>query len=351
MTGTSSATPPAATLLQLMTGCWVTQAIYIAAKLGIADLLQDEPKAPAELAEATRTDAGALYRVLRALASVGIFAEDGDGRFHLTPMAERLQSDAPRSLRSYAVMLGEPEHWRAWGDALYSIQTGRPAFEHIFGMPLFEYWEQHPNAARIFDAAMTSRSNLENEAIVTGYDFSSARTVIDVGGGQGTLLGSILRSNPPLKGVLFDLPRVITAAETELEDLAHPGRCAFASGSFFDAVPTGGDVYLLKRIIHDWDDDRARTILENCREAMPQSGRLLLLETIVPPGNDPSPSKLLDLQMLVLAGGVERTEAQYRTLLSSVGLELRRVIPTQSTISILKSATQRSEHSETKASA
>jgi hypothetical protein len=315
-------------LLDLVTGCWISQAIHVAAKLGIADLLASGPKSCGELAAATATDPGALYRVLRALASVRIFAEDAAGRFQLTPLAEELRTGSPGSLRALAIMIGEKEHWRAWESMLHSVRTGQSAFEHVFGAPLFRYFSEHGEAARIFDDAMTSRSGAENAAIISACDFSAARVVVDVGGGQGSLLASILRAQPDARGVLFDRPGVRVPASA---------RCEFVAGDFFVNVPAGGDVYVLKRIIHDWDDDRARVILSNCRKVMRPDGRLLVIEPIVPAGNGPSFSKLLDMLMLVWQdGGRERTEAQHRSLLTAAGFRVNRMMPAAAGASIIE---------------
>ena len=228
-------------------------------------------------------------------------------------------------------------HWRAWEGALHSVKTGEPAFEHVFGMPHFRYFAEHPEAARIFDKAMTSRSTQENEAVVATYDFADARTVVDVGGGQGTLLASILQIQPEARGVLFDQPHVIATSRTRMASAGRTTRSEFVAGDFFAAVPAGGDIYLLKKIIHDWDDERARLILTNIRHAMASTGRLLLIEPVILPGNDPSFNKLLDSLMLVwTSGGRERTESEHRALLASAGLNLNRVIPTKSGVSIIE---------------
>lgn len=329
--------PPPLALLDMLTGCWISQALSVAATLGLADLLQEGPQSCETLAEATQTHAGALYRVLRALASVGVFAEDEAGRFRLTPLADLLRTDAPGSLCAFAIMLGAPEHWRAWEGVLHSVRTGQPAFDHVFGMPLFEYFSTHPEAARIFDEAMTSRSSQENAAIVAAYDFAAAHTVVDVGGGQGTLLATILQAYPNVRGVLFDLPHVIAPVRTRMESTAQAARWAFVAGDFFAAVPAGGDCYLLKKVIHDWDDERAQRILTNCRTAMAGTGRLLLIEPLIPPGNEASFNKRLDLLMLVWnAGGRERTEREHQSLLAAAGFRLSRIIPTRAGISIIE---------------
>ena len=324
-------------LLHMLTGCWISQALYVAAKLNIADLLQAGPKSCTELAEATQMHAGALYRVLRALASVSVFVEDEAGCFRLTPLADLLRTDAPGSLRAFAMMLGAPEHWRAWEGVLHSVRTGQPAFDHVFGIPLFEYFPTHPEAARIFDDAMTSRSGQENTAIIAAYDFTAAHTVVDVGGGQGTLLASTLELYPHVRGILFDLPHVIASARIRMEGTGQAARWEWVAGDFFTAVPAGGDCYLLKKVIHDWDDERAQCILTNCRTAIADTGRLLLIEPLIPPGNETSFNKLLDLLMLVWnAGGRERTEREHQALLAAAGFHLSRVIPTRGGVSIIE---------------
>jgi hypothetical protein len=321
-------------LLRLIAGSWVAQAIYVVARLGIADLLQGEPKSSAALAEATGVHPRALYRVLRSLASLGVFAEDNEARFSLTPLAEPLQSGVPGSLKAFAIMMGSEWVWRSWGEILHSVETERPAFEHVYGAPLFEYYAKSPDAARIGIEGLTSRSLLENAAVVSSYDFSAVRTVVDVGGGQGTLLAAILKAHPTTRGMLFDMPHVVAAAKPIFEQAGVLDRCDLVGGNFFEAVPPGGEVYILKKVIHDWDDQQAQSILRACRAAMPEEGRLLLVELVIPPGNEPSFGKLLDLLMLVYPGGRERTEIEHRDLLASAGFRLERVISTPSTVSI-----------------
>lgn len=334
---TESAGTTSAALLRVLAGGWVTQAISICAKLGIADLLQAQPRSCGFLAQSTQTHPRSLYRVLRALASVGIFHEDANRCFGLTPMADHLRTDAPGSLRAFAIMLGEREHWRAWEGLMHSVQTGNSAFEKIFGMSHFEHFERHPQAGAVFDAAMTSRSGPENRAVVAAYDFARTRNVVEVGGGQGSLLQAILHSNRETQGVLFDLDHVAAGARKRMQEAPESSRCEFVAGDFFSDVPGGGDLYILKKVIHDWDDESARVILANCRRAMTAAGRLLLIEPVVPEGNDPSFSKLLDLLMLVwTSGGLERTEAEHRVLLATAGFDLRRVIPTPVGVAILE---------------
>src|SRR6266568_6553997 len=311
------APPPQEALLRLMTGPWIAQAIFVAAKLGIADLVGEEPRPSGKLAAASGVDAQSLHRVLRALASVGVFAEDNEGRFELTPMAGYLRSQVPCSLRAYAIMLGEQWHWRCWGEILHSVRTGKTAFEHIFGKSVFEHYAEHPEAARISIEGLASRSAQENAAIRGAYDFSRARTLIDVGGGQGTLLLSLLAREPHLTGILLDRPQVIASAKPLLDRSEHTDRVTAVGGDFFETVPAGGDIYLLKKVLHDWDDARAIAILKVCRAAIGRAGRLLVLEPVIAEGNAPGFAKLLDLLMLVYAGGRERSEAEHRGLLAA----------------------------------
>src|SRR5215475_13911511 len=330
------ATPPALALLQQALGFWISRAICVVARLGIADLLKDGPLDTRTLAAAAGMHAPSLYRVLRTLASVGIFAEGEDGRFGLTPQAAPLRRDAPDSIRDYILLVGEAWYSGPSKHLLHSVQTGRPAFEVVHGADFFTFLSRNPAAAAVFDAAMTSRSAQENDALAAACDFSGLGTIIDVGGGYGSLLAAILRANPGPRGVLFDRPQVVAEARHQLEAAALGGRCEVVAGDFFLTVPAGGDAYILKRVIHDWDDERARAILRNCHQAMPEHGRLLLIELVLPPGNDPSLGKLFDLLMLVDLGGRECTKADYRTLLADAGFELTAVTPTRSLVSVVE---------------
>lgn len=325
-------------LLRLVTACWASKAVCLAARLGIADRLRDGPRPAAELAAATGMHADALYRLLRALASLGVFEEVDAHAFRLTPLAQYLRTDVPDSLHALAVLLGEPEHWRSWEGLIHSVRTGRPAFDAAFGMPFFGYLGAHPEAARRFDDAMASRSAGENAAILAAYDFSTARVVVDVGGGTGTLVRALLAANPRLRGVVFDQPHVIDAARSGIPlAAAVANRHELVAGDFFSALPVDGDVYVLKRVVHDWDDKRAHRILSTCRDAMRDDARLLLIEAVVPAGNGPSFGKLLDLLMLVWhEGGRGRTEGELTELLGAARLRLARVIPTRAGVSIVE---------------
>lgn len=323
-------------LLQMATGYWITQALYIAAKLGIADLLKDGPKSSNELAQATTTHAPSLYRVLRSLASVGVFTEIEGGKFDLTPLAEFLRTGSG-SMRDMVLMQGEAWHWRPWGELMHSVKTGEMAVKQVFGGDLFGYFSQDAEAAKIFDGAMTNFSAAFTGAVIAAYDFSPIKKLVDVAGGHGKLISMVLKANPGMQGVLFDLPQVIEGARAMMTKEGLSGRCELASGSFFESVPAGGDAYLMKHIIHDWDDERAIAIMKNCHRAMNENGKLLLVEMVLPPGNDPFIGKYLDLEMLVMApGGRERTEAEYRALFIAAGFKLTRIVPTQSPASVIE---------------
>ncbi len=323
-------------LTQMISGYWLSQAIYVAAKLNLAEHLSKESKSCQELAHLTDTNPKALYRLMRALASVGIFKETESQQFILTPLAEHLCSDHPRSVKATAIMSGEAPHYQAWGNALHSVKTGKPAFDEVFGMGVFEYFQTHPQDAKIFEESMNNYSLSEEKAILDVYDFSQFHTLVDVGGGYGEMLGSILQKYPDLKGILFDEDYVISHASPTLEKHGIINRCQTVSGSFFESVPSGGDGYLLKHIIHDWDDQRAITILKNCGDVLEPNGQVLVMEMVVPSGNRPSAAKMLDLNMLVMCpGGKERTEGEFEELFSQAGLTLSQVIPTQEDICIL----------------
>jgi O-methyltransferase domain/Dimerisation domain len=327
--------PPPVALLNLTIGHWTTQAIFVAAKLGIADLLREGARSTDELARSAGVDARSLFRLLRALASVGVFAQGGDGCFALTPMAECLQADAPGSMRAWALMMGSYA-FQPWGELLHSVKTGETAFDHVHGMGFFDYLGRHAEEGRLFDESMTNFSGPEIAAIVSAYDFSGIGTLVDVAGGHGSLLSAILKANPAMKGVLADMPAVIEGARRHFEASHLADRCTAAPINFFESVPAGADAYLMKHIIHDWDDRRSNTILKNCHRAMAGKGKLLLAETVMVSGNHPEFGKWLDLAMLVYAGGCERTQEQYRDLLAAGGFRLTRIVPTESPLSVIE---------------
>jgi len=326
---------PHAQLDRMITGYWLSQSIYAAAKFGIADLLKNGPLPVDELAQKTSTNPDALYRLLRALASVGIFAEGPPRQFSLTPLAEPLQADVPDSKRALALMSGD-EQFHAWTEILYSIQTGKKAFDKVFGQPIFDYLGQHLDKAQVFDAAMVGIHGRESAAVQKAYDFSGISTVVDIGGGNGSQLIGLLKANPHIRGTLFDLPHVIERAKSNIAAAGLADRCELVSGSFFETVPSGADAYFMRHIIHDWEDEKSLTILRNCHRAMPAHGRLLVVESVIPPGNEPFGGKFLDLVMLLIPGGKERTEEEYRALFAEAGFELSKIVPTGSEVSIIE---------------
>jgi hypothetical protein len=322
-------------MLQLITtGLWITKGLYIAATLGIADLLVAGPQTSEELARATGTHGPSLYRVLRALASLGVFAEDTEGRFGLTRLAATLQS-GPGSLRALAQMWGEPWHWQAWGGLLHSVQTGDAGWKHALGADVFDYLAQQPAAAAVFHAAMSSFSGVEAAAVAAAYDFSEVQVLVDVGGGQGLLLATLLRAYPHLRGIVFDQPQIVAGAPAVFAEAGVAERAECRAGNFFHAAPDGGDAIILKHIIHDWRDEQALQILQHCRRALPPHGRLLVVQEVLPPGNEPSVGKLLDVEMLLI-GGRERTEAEFRALYEGAGFTLTRIIPTCAVLHVIE---------------
>jgi hypothetical protein len=270
------------------------------------------------------------------LASVGVFKETDPQVFALTPRAEPLRSDAPNSVRRGVVFMGEEWHWRVWGDMLYSVETGKPAWGHVHGAEVFDYFAANPEPSEIFNNAMTDMSVATAPSVVEAYDFSGIKKLADIAGGHGYLLAQVLKANPHMEGILFDVPPVIDGAGAMLEKEGVTGRVKTIAGNFFISVPDGADAYIMKHIIHDWDDQRALKILQNINAAMPADGRVLIVETVVPENNEPHYSKLLDLEMLVSPGGQERTAAEYRELLAAAGLRLARIIPTKSPFSIIE---------------
>ena len=331
---------PAATLLHLMTGYRAMQALYVAARLGIADLLKDGARGSEELARATGADARALHRLLRALASLGVFGEDADGRFTPSELGALLRSDVPGSLRAAAIFFGDERNWHAWGKLERSVMSGEPVRGPRGTQVFLEESARDPEGAALFNAAMTSLTSAFDAAVTAAYDFSRLGTLVDVGGGQGALISGILAANPTLRGILFDIPPVIESARGRIGEAGLAGRCELVAGDFFASVPAGGDAYVLKWVIHDWDDEHSAAILRSCHRAMARDGRLLLVERVVPERIDQSADTqgmlLADLNMLLLTGGRERTAAEYNTLLASAGFTLARIVPTGTQLSIVE---------------
>lgn len=320
---------------RMISGYWASQAIFVAVKLQLADLLKDGPLSIDVLAAKTATKPELLYRVLRALASVGVFAEQANKTFALTPLANLLRTDVENSQHALAVMMGE-EHYLVWGQLLDILHTGENAFEKLYDKPIFDYLADHPDKGRIFDEAMVGIHGRETAAVLDAYDFSGIKVLADVGGGNGSKLTAILKRYPSLRGILFDLPHVLERAAPKIREAGVADRCTLVGGSFFESVPAGADAYLMRHIIHDWNDDQSLTILRNCHRAMQPGHKLLLVESVIPPGNGPFGAKFLDLTMMLIPGGKERTEDEYRRLYHDAGFELTRIVPTSTEISVIE---------------
>lgn len=328
---------PPELMRNLAIGYWASRLVYVAAKLRLADLLKGGSRTVEDLASAADVQPVPLYRLLRALASLGIFAETKGRRFKLTPLAATLQTGIPNSMHAWAMMVNEPWMWDSWKELLPGMKSGEMPFLKAHGMPIFQYLEHHPEDLEVFGESMSSLSQVENPAIAAGYKFPNGRTVVDVGGGHGSLLATILKANPSLKGVLFDQSAVIARAENDKHITAKgiAQRCRLESGDFFQGVPKGGDAYIMKYILHDWNDEECVRILANCRAAMNEKGKVLVVDNLVSVGNDPSWGKLLDIQMLII-GGRERTKQEFATLFASAGLKLTRIVPTKCPLSIVE---------------
>ena len=324
---TTQQPPPQAILMQFAMGYWQSQGMYVAAKLGLADLIGDGTKTSDQLAAETKTHPRTLYRLMRALASIGIFAEDDEKRFSLTQLGQFLRTGKD-SMRAGFLHWTENPSWAAWGNLDKSVETGETGFVLTWGEEIFPYYAKHPESNERFNDAMTNYSEAVSQAVLDFYDFSSAETIVDIGGGHGSLINLILQKNPQARGILFDQPAVIESAKKANEN--NPiERCELSGGDFFSEVPMGGDIYVMKAIIHDWGDDRSVKILQNVNKAMKDDGKLILVEAVVTnEGQNEVFSKWLDLHMLIMTGGMERTEAEYAQLLEKAGFRMTRVIPT-----------------------
>jgi hypothetical protein len=322
------------TLQQMITGFRWSQMLSVAAKLRLADQLRDGPVAVRQLAQAVGAHEDSLYRVLRALASRGIFAEEEGRRFRLTPAAELLRSGVPGSLRVAAEVSGEDWYWNSFGSLRHTVTTGQTAFDHVYGKNTWDWFQDHPEPASLFNAFMNEVTAVHTLAITQAFDFSPYRVIADIGGGEGVLLAAALKQNPRARGILLDLPHVIHTAQNKLESLK--SRIQFAPGDFFRSVPSGAGLYMLKNIVHDWNDDKARQILVSCRRAMPITAILLLIESVICGPNQPCEAKLGDVTMMVRTGGRNRTEHEHRALLASAGFELRRIVSTKNGPEILE---------------
>ncbi len=333
--------PPGLALYQLGVGHYVSRALFLAAKLGLADLLKDGPRAYAELADASKTHAPSLNRVMRLLASVGVFEELDGGRFGLTPLGDLLRSDAPGSMRDSVMLFSGIGIQDSWKELEYCVRTGEPAFRRTDpDADPFTQMNQNPEEAELFDRAMATFTSQTSAVVAAQYDFSGFGTVADIGGGNGALLIGILQANPDLRGIVFDLARLGARAEEQIKIAGLADRCEFVGGSFFDEVPSGADAYMLKHVIHDWDDERAAEILKTCCNAMPSHGKLLIVEGIYPERIDKSLASrgaaANDVNMLVSTGGRQRSEVEFRELFAASGFRLARVVPTLAQVAVIE---------------
>jgi SAM-dependent methyltransferase len=334
--------PPALLLRRLIGSYRITHAIKAAAELGVADQLGETPQTADELAARLRLNPQALYRLLRTLLSIGLLADAGDGRFTLTPVGACLRRDAPDGMRAWALCEGAEYYQGAWMNLPHALQTGETAFKHTHGTTFYQYLAEHPETGHGFSQAMLDYARLIAAAVVAGYDFAGVRRVVDIGGSHGHLLSAILRENPTVSGVLFDRPAVVERAEERLRESGLAGRAELIAGDFFESLPAGGDLYILSRVLMDYDDDAAVRLLRNCHRAMAPGGRVLIVQLLMPEqGGDAAREPLFeaavsDLNMLVLTGGRERTEGEYRRLLGLAGFRLARVVPTRALVSLIE---------------
>jgi hypothetical protein len=328
--------PPHVRLIEMATAAVVSRVVWVAAKLGVADLLAGGARSADELAGPVGLHAPSLHRLLRTLGMLGIVHEEDGHRFSLTPVGEALREGAPGCARSTILTFGGPAMSAALGEFEHSIRTGQTGFEKALGVPIFGYFAQHPDEARLFSETMIGFHGAEPPAVAAAYDFGPVGTLVDVGGASGNMLAAVLTRHPGVRGVLFDLPHAVSQAGPLLASNGIDGRVSVVAGDFFSSVPAGGDCYLLSHIIHDWSEEQCLTILRNVRAAMKPEGRLLIVEMVLPTGDAPHPGKLLDMVMLVVPGGRERTEMEYRDLLAKAGFRLTRVVPTASPVSVVE---------------
>jgi hypothetical protein len=327
---------PSEQMVQMVSSYWLSQALGAVARLGIPDRIAAQPRTSEGIAKAVGIDPDAAHRVMRALASIGVFRQLEDARFALTPLGETLCSNVPGSVRDFAVMLTDTPHWQAWGKFLEALKSGRPVLKAVLGMELWEWYSQHSGDANAFSLAMGNLARMVAAELTRVVDFSQVQTVADVGGAHGVLLTAILQHYPHTRGILFDLPHVIETAKPVIEAQGLSDRCELSAGDFFNEVPSGADVHVLKQILHDWDDQRATLILENCRRSLRPNGRVLLVEMVLPPDSAPSPAHFIDLNMLVLLGGRERSASEFAVLLEKSGFKPPRFIETDSPFVVIE---------------
>jgi len=322
-------------ILMISRGYAPAACLHVAAKLKIADLLAAGPKPTSELAHATQTKEDALYRVLRALASIEVFRETTPRTFANTPLSEAIRSDARESARDSVLFMADQLHMNIYSELMHTVETGKPAFKKITGMEPFEFFHENEEENKAFNNAMTSISRQFIIPVVQGYSFGESGTLADIGGGHGALMAAVLQKHRGLQGIIFDLPHVAEGARPLVESLGLSSRCQIVGGDFFKSVPAAQN-YVMKSIIHDWEDEPAITILKNCASAMRGNGKVILLELVIDPGNDPAFGKWVDIEMLAIAGGRERTEAEYAALLAKAGLRLARIVRTPSPVAVIE---------------
>ncbi|MCP4748117.1 MAG: methyltransferase [Desulfobacteraceae bacterium] len=322
-------------MMKFMLGKWISKPIYTAAELKIADFLADGPKSIEQLASLSQSHAPSLYRLLRALASIGIFKENSQGEFDLTPMAQCLTTG---SLRPIILMMHSHWHDKVWDNLLDSVKTGHSAFEKVHGMPAYAYFQNNPHAAEIFNEANAIKAATAHRTIVEAYDFSQAGTITDIGGGTGALMVEILKKNPSLKGIVTDLAHTVPSAKSYIVKQNLQSRCEVIACDFFHEIPSGSDLYLMSHVIHNWQDVDCRTILKNCHKAMTSGGTLLIIEHLIAQGNEPSIVKLLDLEVFLMGKGKERTETEFRELLESTGFVLNKILPAAGGVSLIQAS-------------
>ena len=323
-------------VFQLATGYIASTALQVSVQLRIADRLASGPRAVGDLAREAAVKEEPLYRVLRAAASVGVFEEIAPRQFALNAAAAMLRSDVPGSLYPMVRWISEPFHMRVYADIMHSLTTGAPAAAKTAGMPVFEYFARDPELSGLFNDAMTSFSGMVVPAVLEAYDFSEINVLVDVAGGHGGVVSGVLQRYPQMRGILCDLDHVIAGARERLRAIGLADRITCVVTDIFNEVPAGGDAYLMKHIIHDWDDERAGVILRNIRKVLADHGRVILLDSVIAPGNAPDFGKLIDLEMLVMPGGKERTADEFRDLFAANGYELTRIVPTQSALSVIE---------------
>ena len=325
--------PPHVEMMKFILGKWISKPIYVVSNLRIADILSDGPKSIEELSKLANVHSSSLFRIMRALACLGIFSETNDGRFELTPMAECLKSDA---LRPISLMMHSDWHDKAWDNLLESVKTGEKAFDKVHGMPIFDWFRENPQAAQIYNEANAIKAITSHRSIIGAYDFSEISSLTDIGGGNGALMVEILKANPFLRGVVADLPSVVQTAKDYIRNEGFESRCKAVKCDIFNKIPVGSDAYLVSHILHDWEDEKCLTILGNLYKAMKSGTKLLVVESLIPSGNEFSIAKLLDIEVFVMGGGRERTENEFQDLFESAGFDLSKVMPTDGSVSIIE---------------